>query len=373
MATETDLRDLLVELEDGAPTVRDVLDGLALDKPHSRTAARRRRPAWAVTGAVAACVAVAVGVGALSLTASEQDSTTGPSARTAALRAELLPSWRFAVAPVPGYTVERDSIIRMDPVTSVAQQASVGSTSTRVTGHLEVSVPASAQSLRRVGNFGEVAAGELGPRRALTINGRRAYYFHPTALSPRELDSTHGDEWAAASEYIDNQPQLYWQLPGRAVAELSGTFGFRPASATWDGRAALAALKEIAAATTYSSGQAVTVPFRLNADPHGFIPLGASLQPHSECIGYGTGTQVRPTDPNWNWYDVCRHTGARPSDETGPTVATRRLPDGTSLTLVTGGWPGQAKPITRAEGRRILRDADVTPVVADPSTWLPIQ
>ena len=126
MSTESDLRELLVDLELGAPTVDVVLDSLRATR---RPDVPYRRQRLLMAGAVAAVLATVVAISVLSGSGAPRNTgATGPQT-TKLTRQQLLPTWQFDIAEVAGYTTVRDVILRADPMTWVQQGASITATS----------------------------------------------------------------------------------------------------------------------------------------------------------------------------------------------------------------------------------------------------
>lgn len=316
MATLDDLRASLVEREIHAP------DPSAFVLPAAARAPRPRVLAPALAAAAVVCVAAAsIAVGRAVLHGGTQSPAASGGQPV---------TWSFSARPVPGFTITRD-LYAVD-----LQAATIEATGgARVQGLIEVHQPGAVDDS--------------------TLTGRRVSVLGRTGIFQPGSGSGGGE------------PMLIWQYADNGWVEVGGTFGYHPADGTYDEQQALRVEQRIARALTFGSGDAVTAPFRITA-PSGLSLNSVSAADGRTCLTYDAGgTDVAAT------LTACRipRGGAVPAHGAGDELVTRALDDGTTLVLI--GASTTARSMPPAELAAIADHADVSPRLAEPSSWLPVR
>jgi hypothetical protein len=362
MRTEDDIREALA-----APSADESLRSLSaliagLDEPVDERRSGRRR--WAPVLAAAAVV-TAVATSALIVVwgGGTDDVATGSGTRT-----PLDTVWHFAVDAVPGYEITRVSIgVGIGTEGGTEQFATITAQTSQVTGGLTLQSP-------------EIPGYDRGGGSAVSITGQPGYFVAGTHVSQDNLiSSVYVQPWRAADANNEHQPRLYWHYPDGSWAQLEGTFGFNPATYSYDNAAAKSIMLRIARAVRHDVHDAVRVPFGLGTAPAGLVLESVRLEHGTACLGYGQPTSL----PGGGTVDdealVCRLVTGTTRDETlrharldksSGAVVTHDLPDGTSVLVTYPG--GGSDEFTQDDANRVADDLDVSPVLSDPATWLPV-
>lgn len=372
MRTEDDLRDAIDTLAGARSDPAVLFDRLVTEPTKQRGSSSVR----VLKPLIAALVVVAVAVAGVVVFGANRPLDTGGT-NTPPLR------WTFSVSHVPGYTITRDSIFRPSfPAADVIESASVTATgSGKTSGTVELdTVP---------GKLDQTAD-------STTIAGVR-YYFrggHHVARQGGLTPAQYADPWKAAGQDA-YRPQLSWQYPNGVQFIVSGTFGFKPKTYTYDNAAARSALMKIALAVRPGRHDPVTMPFRLRALHDGLIPVSlrntppeqenppgslGTPQPLSACLNYATPQQPSPQDPTESVLTICRVKVRTTQRATLDAIAfgpdfiaqsvVRRLPDGTLLAVGVG--IGHTNTVSQYELQSIAQHADVSPNLSATTTWLDV-
>jgi hypothetical protein len=329
MPTIEDLRDVLATRAQAAVNADDVLSR-ALATPR-----RTRRAAPLVAALTVAGLAIGgAALGALSA----RTPRIGSAGQIA--RPDGHFTWQFAIRPIDGYTVTRtDSrwyTADNDPtVVGYQQIAQIDSSTHKGIIGSYVYEPA---SIDYPGNFlRDVSV-------AVTVGGEPGYFTPGRHVADVGLRGPlYAHPWAAVRDCTDFWPALRWQNGDGTWSLISGTFGFDPATYDFN--------NDLARSTLYTIAKSV----RVGVDG-GF------------CIDY-----VGPDDPIEGDSAViaCRfHTSgaaARLARETRGSALTRTLGDGTAFVLV---FRSTNTDLSAAQRNTMLDDADVSPSLDDPSTWV---
>jgi hypothetical protein len=202
---------------------------------------------------------------------------------------------------------------------------------------------------------------------AVTVGGHPGYFVGGT--TPR----TTTKDLAGAWNDPDSFARLRWQYSDGAWAEVMGTFGYQPDSASYDNEAALGIERHLAAAVRVPDGSAVTMPLALRDLPDDLVPVVANSGAPQICIEYADAGTVAAVDEDSTVLTACRIVTG--SVDVAHGVEDERLQrdlgDGTTLVLQIDSR--HADELTASDLRAIADDADTSPVLGDPSTWLPVQ
>ncbi len=375
MRTEHDLRDAIDILAGPLHDPATLLERL-VTKPADQ---RRPTPARVLKPLIAALVVVAVvvtGVWAFGGNRHNSTSNVGGTNPTPLL-------WRFSVSHVSGYTITRDYIFRPSvPATDVSESASVTATGGgKTSGTIE---------------FDTVPGKLVQTADSTTVAGVR-YYFrsgHHVARQGGLTPAQYADPWKAAGQDAYG-PQLSWHYPDGSQFIVSGTFGFKPKTYTYDNAAARTILMKLAAALRPRRLDSVAMPFHLRGLGHGLIPVALHNTPAekvntagtlnnplplSACLNYATPQEPTPQNPTESILTVCRAKVRTTQREALASLAftpgfiekfiVRSLPDGTFLAVGIG--IGHSKTVSQSDLQSIAKHADVTPRLSDTATWLDV-
>lgn len=360
--TETQIREALDdELDAGAlDRLTQLIAELGEPSPQRRRSPIRLLPPFAAVAVLAVVALVATVVARWN--AGSGDSSVGGGGVWSA-PATWKAQWTFTVDDVSGYTITRTLISRSAAVNEqVAEASTVAATGSPVTGLLVVS----GSGPHRTNPSGE----------AVSVNGHDGQFLPGTYVSQDGLvQSLYDDPWRAAVENHDHQPQLVWQYADGSWAELSGTFGFEPASYDYDNAAAESAMLEIARAVRTGLAEPVRMPFAVASMPTGFRLDRAVFFNAVPCLVYDHSDGANVTFevvvcrvPTGTTDDATRRTAQRSLPDSDGVVV-RNLSDGTSI-LVT--YPSLGDIFSKDDATRVANELDVSPDLGAPATWLDV-
>lgn len=376
--TETDLRRAVAVPDDTDAIARLTSFAVSLGTETPGATAERtggspdRRRRWVLPLAAAASVlALVAGLG--TVLSGGRDGGSPPAGADGAMTAEQLrPTWSMRFDPVAGYTVRNVSAYSVGPARGTLATVQATSTARPETGFV-TTTPCPEDEL--CGKFPTSA-----PTR-VTIGDARGSFWPGSRVEPGQLtDAVYRKPWQAAVESNDRQPQLVWRAAGQTVL-ITGTFGFDPTTYTYDAAKSEATMLRLARAVAAGRHDDITAPLALRKLPAHLAPEAVQLRDGSSCIGYGTGAGPYPGAATGSVLTACRVTTGRDdgatlqsaglaSDSTGRYAITD-VGDGTSLVVALDR--SHAALVDQAGLERLVRDADHTPRVADPATWLVVR
>ena len=246
MNTVDDLNLVLRDLEHCAPDLDDVRRRLAAAEP----AAPRRSVRRFVLPSAAAAAVAAVSIVAITLTSGDGEHRSVPPGHASPPPTSARPTptstppppvtdhsidltWRFAVQPVPGYTIVRESISATDQMARVTQK-----NANKDIGEIDVYNPGVVPR--------ELHALRHGHK--ISVRGHRGYFA-----------------------VIGHRSATIWQYAHEAWAEVSGDWGYSASGV--DPNAALMGELQIADAVDTSRSAPLRIDFTL-----GYLPSGLKLR-----------------------------------------------------------------------------------------------
>jgi hypothetical protein len=378
--TEDDLRQALDAEPDGLALARlstfvDALDGQrsTLEFPAGQRLARRR---WAPLVAAAAVILTVSGAALVAVERQRSRSSADTAAAEGVLSpAQLRPTWDIAAEAIPGYT--------STGVSTTSQGRLAGSVvDIQATSRTrpESGLVISAGCAGGLANCTKPPVGVTAEK--VSVAGRTAYFYPGRHVDQSGLrDSLYRQPWVAAANLVDVQPQLMWNAGNGTVVRVTGTFGFAPATYSYDNTAAKKVMLRIADSVTAGRHDPVFMPFALTALPGPVAPEAVRLARGLRCIGYGTGQGPYPGEWVGSVLTACRVTTGStrrstiaaaeitPSETAGVWV--HNFADGTSVVVELD--QGKQNLVSIAQGQQLADTANVTPTPADRSTWLEVR
>lgn len=349
MPTLDDLRAVLYEREDFAGDP-DTVRQFVASPPRRRV----------IAPGLAAAAVVALAVGGIVLAGTQDGarqpagggpSTSPPTATTAPPHANAALDWAFSVGAVAGYRFTRFAFDAESQQARITR-ADHGSFAGFVTMY---SPGVSPKTLGlRVDSHQSVLVGSAD---AVFVPG----------IEPESVN---------AVDEPDSWPRLLWHYRDDAWVEVAGPFGFVADEHHYDNAAALPVERQIAMAVQIGDSDRITMPLAVHYVPSEFV-IASTVSTPAACLGYDLAGKAQSLPAPFN-LSVCRVTNDQidnvPSED-GDRIAVHDVGDGTSVVCVLapeGLTPQDLQALSDGGLQAIADNADVSPSLDDPTTWLPV-
>lgn len=366
--TEDDIRRALDVEADAAALTRLRSFAAALDEPNPVAPTRTPRRFLPVAAAAAAVAIAAVGIAVVT---ARDGGSRPPAGGSFPTPEQLRPFWDIAVRPVPGYPVKRVFASSRGPEAGTFAIVTATSKTRPETGSIGSCS----------GTVPECSKAPDGVPAQPTQVGARPGSFYPGRHVAQAglIDRLYHRPWTAAYENNEFQPVLVWRADDNTTVTISGTFGFEPTTYDYDNARARDVMLRLARAVSAGRHDPIVMPFALRDLPNHLAPEAVMLGRGNHCIGYGRGGEGGRGEWVGSVMTACRVvTGAsraatiKAADDIDPKetdgVAVHDFGDGTSVVVEVDS--GQKGVVSRAAAQRLADRADVSPRLADESTWI---
>jgi hypothetical protein len=367
--TEDDIRRAFDVEPDAASLVSLRSFAASLDEPANAALRRTRRRLLPVAAAAVVVMIAAAGVAVVSSRGDKRDRPSGGSVLSPE---QLRPVWDIAVRPVSGFSVSRVFASSQQPEAGTYALVAAASKTRPESGSI-------ASCLGTVQQCVKTAVGVSA--QPIEINGRPGSFYPGQHVAQNGLiNRLYRRPWTAAYENHDFQPMLIWRADDDTTISITGTFGFEPTTYDYDNARAREVLLRLAGAVSAGRRDPIVMPFALRDLPSHLAPEAVALGRGNHCIGYGRGQ-----GPRGEWVGsvmtACRvATGTsraatiKAADDINPAetagVAVHDFPDGTSVVVEVDS--GRQRLVSRTQAQRLADRADVSPRLADESSWIPV-